>query len=165
MNSPSRRVAQQVAALINSRPVSPRVDELEAIIAEVMTCQDTLLRGMTPAPAVLQWHRILAEGDRKSVSGKFTEREWHALLDEQAKLAKQAFAMPIRSWEDVALLGAIAMTYNFAHHDEHDQAEMRKLLAQSDSIGMDQQTIAHLLRAICTMGGFAPGEIPTTREG
>jgi hypothetical protein len=29
---------------------------------------------------------------------------------------------------------------------------------------MDEQSLAHLLKAICTMGGFAPGEIPTTAQ-
>jgi hypothetical protein len=84
------------------------------------------------------------------------------MLDGQCARAKQAFASPVRSWEDVALLGAIAMTYNFAHHDEHDLEHMRMLLAKNDHYGMDEQSLAHLLKAICTMGGFAPGEIPTT---
>jgi hypothetical protein len=83
------------------------------------------------------------------------------MLDGQCARAKQAFASPVRSWEDVALLGAIAMTYNFAHHDEHDLEHMRMLLAKNDHYGMDEQSLAHLLKAICTMGGFVPGEIPT----
>jgi hypothetical protein len=37
-----------------------------------------------------------------------------------------------------------------------------ELLGRPGRIGMDEQTLAHLLKAICTMGGFAPGEIPTT---
>jgi hypothetical protein len=49
-----------------------------------------------------------------------------------------------------------------SHHDESDQENMRGLLARTDHIGMDQQTLAHLLKAICTMGGVVPGEIPTT---
>ncbi len=80
----------------------------------------------------------------------------------QVSRAKQAFARPVQSWEDVALLGAMCMYWNFPHHDSDDQANMRELLARTDHIGMDQQTLAHLLKAICTMGGFAPGEIPTT---
>jgi hypothetical protein len=36
MNSRARRAAEQVAALINSRVSSPRIDELEAIIGNVI---------------------------------------------------------------------------------------------------------------------------------
>jgi hypothetical protein len=141
MNSPARQVAEQIAALINSRPVSPRVDELEAIAASVMTCQNTSARATTPAPAVLEWHRHLADGDRKWMDpdANLSEEEWNTLLGDEVRRSHQAFA----------------------HHDEDDQAELRKLLAKTDSTGMDEQSLAHLLKAICTMGGFAPGEIPT----
>lgn len=83
------------------------------------------------------------------------------MFDSQDRLAKQAFAKPVQSWEDVALLGAIAMYWNFPHHDQDDLQYMQARLTQADHFGMDEQSIAHLLKAICTMGGFAPGEIPT----
>jgi hypothetical protein len=162
MNNPARQAAEQIAALINSRAQSPRIDELEVIIAGVATRQDASTQVMTPAPAVLEWHRMLAEDDRRWMGRSLSDGEWSAMLDGQCARAKQAFASPVRSWEDVALLGAIAMTYNFAHHDEHDLEHMRMLLAKNDHYGMDEQSLAHLLKAICTMGGFAPGEIPTT---
>jgi hypothetical protein len=117
---------------------------------------------MAPAPAVLEWHRQLAEDDRKWKGNRLSEAEWEALHDGQVRRAKQAFARPVRSWEDVALLGAMCMYWNFPHHDESDQENMRELLARTDHIAMDQQTLAHLLKAICTMGGFVPGEIPAT---
>jgi hypothetical protein len=154
--------AEQIAALINSSPRSPRVDELEAIVAGVMTRQHTPIHAMMSAPAVLEWHRQLADGDRKWMApdANLSEEEWETLLGDEVRRSRAAFAKPVTSWEDVALLGAICMYWNFPHHDEDDQAELQRLLAQSDNIGMDQQSLAHLLRAICTMGGFAPGEIP-----
>jgi hypothetical protein len=156
------QAAQEISALINSRAQSPRVDELEAIIAGVATCQHTSTQAMTPALAVLEWHRQLAEDDRKWMDGRLSEDEWTALDDGQVSRAKLAFARPVRSWEDVALLGALCIYWNFPHHDSNDQANMRELLGRPSRIGMDEQTLAHLLKAICTMGGFAPGEIPTT---
>jgi hypothetical protein len=90
-----------------------------------------------------------------------SEAEWDNLLGEDVRRSRSAFAKPVTSWEDVALLGAICIFWNFPHHDKDDQAELRKLLAKTDNTGMDQQSLAHLLKAICTMGGFAPGEIPT----
>jgi hypothetical protein len=162
MNSPARQAAEQIAALINSRASSPRVDELEAIIAGVATCKNTSALAMTPAPAVLEWHRKLAEGDRKWKGSELSDQEWAAMFDEQCVMARQAFARPVRSWEDVALLGAMCLYWNFAHHDENDQQHLHMLLAKTDHYGMDEQTLAHLLKAICTMGGFVPGEIPTT---
>jgi hypothetical protein len=48
MISPARQAAEQIAALINSRVQSPRVDEMEAIVAGVMTCQHTSVIAMTP---------------------------------------------------------------------------------------------------------------------
>jgi len=162
MNDAIRAAAQEIATLINTRPQSPRIDELEAIIASAMTCQDTPGHVMAPAPAVLEWHRQLAEDDRKWNGTKLSDAEWDALHDGQVSRAKQAFARPVRSWEDVALLGALCIYWNFPHHDSDDQANMRELLGRPSRIGMDEQTLAHLLKAICTMGGFAPGEIPTT---
>jgi hypothetical protein len=162
MDNPARAAAEQIAGLINSRVQSPRIDEMEAIIAGAMTCQDTTTHITTPSPAVLEWHRQLAEDDRKWNGTKLSDAERDALHDGQVSRAKQAFARPVQSWEDVALLGAMCMYWNFSHHDEGDQESMRELLARTDHIGMDQQTLAHLLKAICTMGGFAPGEIPTT---
>ena len=162
MDNPARAAAEQIAGLINSRVQSPRIDEMEAIIAGAMTCQDTTTHITTPSPAVLEWHRQLAEDDRKWNGTKLSDAERDALHDGQVSRAKQAFARPVQSWEDVALLGAMCMYWNFSHHDEGDQENMRELLARTDHIGMDQQTLAHLLKAICTMGGFAPGEIPTT---
>jgi hypothetical protein len=136
---------------------------MEAIVAGVMKCQRTSIPAMTPAPAVLEWHRTLAEHDRKWMppAGDLSDAEWGAMFDSQDRLAKQAFAKPVQSWEDVALLGAIAMYWNFPHHDQDDLQYMQARLTQADHFGMDEQSIAHLLKAICTMGGFAPGEIPT----
>ena len=161
MNSPARAAAQEIAALINRQPYSPSIDQLEAIVAGATTCQDTTMRAMTPVPAVLEWHRILADHDRQSMGKALSDKQWDVLLGTEVRLAKEAFAKPVQSWEDVALLGALCLRWNFPHHEEGDQAEMQKLLTQSDGLGMDQQTLAHVLKAICTMGGFAPGEIPT----
>jgi hypothetical protein len=164
MNSPARQAAEQIAALINSRMQSPRVDEMEAIVAGVMKCQHTSIPAMTLAPAVREWHRKLAEHDRKWMppAGDLSDEEWDVMFDSQVLLAQQAFAKPVQSWEDVALLGAIAMYWNFPHHDQDDLQYMQARLTQADHFGMDEQSVAHLLKAICTMGGFAPGEIPTT---
>ena len=65
-----------------------------------------------------------------------SEQEWHALLDEEGRRSREAFTKPVKSFEDAALLGAVAMFWNFAHHDEIQQAERRRLLTQSDSRGM-----------------------------
>jgi hypothetical protein len=66
---------------------------------------------MTPASAVLEWHRQLAEGDQKWMApdANLSEQEWDALLDGDLRRSREAFKKPIKSWEDVALLGAVAM--------------------------------------------------------
>jgi hypothetical protein len=168
MNNLALTAAEQIAALINSQPNSPRVDQMEAVIAGVMTRQDTPILATRPAPAVLDWHRHLAEGDKKWMgpdADRIPSEDLDALigglLDADIGRTLQAFAKPVRSWDDVALLGAMAMYWNFAHHSEDDQKYLRDRLIQMDSFGMDEQSVAHLLKAICTMGGFAPGEIPT----
>jgi hypothetical protein len=134
MNSTARSAAEQIATLINSQPHSPRIDELEAIVVGVMTCQDTPIGALTPA--VLEWHRMLADHDRW-MGKDLSDGEWSDLLGTEVRRAKEAFAKP----GDVALLGALCLHWNFPHHDESDQAEMRKLLVQPDGIGMDQQSL------------------------
>ena len=56
----SLQAAQEIAALINSRPISPRIDELEAVISSVMTRQDARQEEQTLA--ALQ--QKIAEVDR-----------------------------------------------------------------------------------------------------
>jgi hypothetical protein len=166
MDNLARTLAKQIIGLINSQPRSPGIDEVEAVVGSVMTCHHTPIHVMTPAPGVLEWHRHLVESDRKWMApdANLSDEEWDVLLGEEVQRSKRAFAKSVTSWEDVSLLGAICMYWNFPHHNEDDQAELRKLLRQSDGLAMDQQSLAHLLKAICTMGGFAPGEISSTAK-
>ena len=96
---------------------------------------------------------------------ELSDQEWDDLFGEINRRSHQAFAKHVQSWEDVALLGAICIYWNFPHNDKDELQYMRGRLAQTDHLGMDEQSLAHLLRAICEMGGFAPGEIPTGDRG
>jgi hypothetical protein len=82
-----------------------------------------------------------------------SDKEWSGLLGTEVRFAKEAFAKPVQSWEDVPLLGALCVRWNFPHHDENDQAEMQETPRAADGIAMDQQSLAQLLNAICAMGG------------
>ena len=52
MNSAARQAAEQIAALINSRVQSPRIDEMEAIIAGVTTRQHACAHTAQDDPAL-----------------------------------------------------------------------------------------------------------------
>jgi len=96
-----------------------------------MTCQDTSIRAMAPAPTVLQSHRRLAEGDRQSMApdAKLGEPEWHALLGEKVQCSHRVLAKPVQSWGDVApiMVGGRAMAVH--HRPKADPRQDRFLFA------------------------------------
>ena len=91
MNSAARQAAEQIAALINSRVQSPRIDEMEAIIAGVTARHDTPQDDQTLAAL----RQKIAEVARTQRSLRLTDGE-HADLDKADAADNELTAMSKR---------------------------------------------------------------------
>ena len=111
--------AAQIVALINSRPVSPRKDEIAAIIASVATSGSSSPAGEmsaagAPAPVIdghlEEWCRVVGEFLAKINSGdvNMKDKETAELHDRVIATSIAIWARPVRSWNDILMRAMVA---------------------------------------------------------
>jgi hypothetical protein len=158
-NLTTSKAAAEVLELVNSRPNTPRPEEIETIIARAA------------APAANAMYR-LAEWDRRL-------SEWHratnaSTTDEEATLADSRlidfcldqWRRPSKSWDDIALRAAIAKHWVWPNFDPCLSGDFSELLSRAkvkERCAMDEQSVAHLLKGIATLLG-RPLELPHESE-
>jgi hypothetical protein len=102
--------AAEIATLINSRPASPRVGEIEAIIAKAMAAP-----AATPALSSehLAYRKFVAEIERYNNPGMPKDEEADAafsrLQEQGCELEKVIWAKPAKTLADVLLRAEIAL--------------------------------------------------------
>jgi hypothetical protein len=143
----SLQAAQEIAALINSRPVSPRVDELDAIISSVLTCQHTWREDQTLA--ALQ--QKLDEATRLNESD---DRDKADAADKALEaVTKRIFAARPITLHNLKLRAVLAKYWQ--EHSHHGEAWD----VPDDCDAWEHTVMAHLIDGVLKMG--APPVQPT----
>jgi hypothetical protein len=146
MSNPARAAAEQIAALINSRVQSPRIDEMETIIARAMPTNP--LGQATPemAAAFAEWEavRVLHDSDVQR-----SDEETGELGDRLVDKTEALFAVRVRSFADLQFLVPAVVCWNApllvgapgypesAFADGPDKAK-----------GQDDRSVAHFIRTV-----------------
>jgi hypothetical protein len=150
--------AAQIVALINSRPGSPREDEIAAIIASVATSGSSGPAGEVsaagaPAPVIdghlEEWCRVVGEFLAKINSGdvNMKDKETAELHDRVIATSIAIWARPVRSWNDILMRAMVAGYWNIESDFE---------IAQGDqTMSLDERSIAYLMRGIMDLGGLS----------
>ena len=175
--------ATAIAHLINTKPVSPRHEELEAIISRVAPASMPQTAVLPPlSPHHLRYRERLAEIARldnsdysPGMSAKEKEEEVGAACEKAMALERKVWATPAKTLADVLLRGEMAL-YNEngvmetlddpeAYYDERSIAQL--IRAVVDVLGgihahvglhrMDLPNVAHGLQV--------PGQIGATHSG
>jgi hypothetical protein len=157
------QAAAAIVELINGRPISPRQDEIEAIIARVVVrpaplgptsltdAQARLLEAIHDYAAA---ERAFDEAGKKATSElpceefEAAERRVDSALERMDRLAAE---LPNRSHSiaDLRLLGQVA-------HYHSDRDERGRLAALSDDKAVaDEVAVARLIEAACQVDGAA----------
>ena len=148
VSSKSLEIAAKIASLINSRPTTPTVAEMAAIIDEC---------GPAPVefPALLDWRRREAENKATWASvGPDPDDEACAHIDDELhRHSSELMARPVMTWEDVALLGDLAMYWIYPVDVSGDRNPDLSHDMTASSEGFDTQVIAHLLNGIARLTG------------
>ena len=141
----SLQAAQEIAVLINSRPVSPRIDELEAVISSVMTRQDARQEEQTLA--ALQ--QKIAEVDRLYAVAKAEPAGQRALLDradaadnELAAISKRIFAARPVTLHNLKLRAVLAKYW------QQRRPDGKACVTPNDCDAWEDQCLAHLIEGV-----------------
>jgi hypothetical protein len=162
MYSPARQAAEQIAALINSRVQSPRIDELEAIIAGVTTPQPVCAHvgplgpvGQELAAAFFDWDRA-----RIRDSEELDDHEARARQDIIAEKTAALFAIGVRSFADLRLIVPAVVYWN-SPGSVKSPAYPECILevgGEDEGEGFEPKSVAYLVRGLIgllSMGGVA----------
>jgi len=137
----ANHAAQSIIDLINSRPTSPRLDELEAIIAKAVMLVSSRASPEIPAlsPEHHAYRKLVAEIERYNEPGYIadneeTEAAFSRLQEQACELETQIWAKPAKTLADLLLRAEIAlfnengvMDYlgdNAAYYDDRAQAQL-----------------------------------------
>jgi hypothetical protein len=127
VSAPIAAAASQIAALINSRLVSPRQDEIEAILAKAIAADTVSPDGSSISPRRDAWRTLIAEHDAAyCVSGNLPAEDPREEAAQAASLAaddrlealhEELWATPARNSADIRLLGEICFRKLWPGHD------------------------------------------------
>ena len=140
--------AAEIMTLINARPSSPRVEEIEAVIA----------RAVGPATSPCIDRDALAAWDaavRAYCDGADGTDDARAsrLLDDLCVTTQATWDRPVRSWADVVLLAAVCVHWNTPGNAD-EPAYPDCVLAAGPEHQMDQYGTAKLVRAVLDLAGL-----------
>ncbi len=140
-----QQAAAQIVALINASPRSPRVDEIEAIIAKAVLSHH---QEPAPDPRLMEWREKVA-AYRAAVDAAVTEDDdavVDAVLDALDTYSHAIWATPVRTFADLLLRAAIAQEWNspgIIGDPEYPHWVFRK-----EKPGTDDLALAHVVQAV-----------------
>jgi hypothetical protein len=162
MDNPARAAAEQIAALINSRVQSPRIDELEAIIAGVNTPQPACAHVDPLGPVSPELAAAFFDWDQARIrdSEELDDHEARARQDIIAEKTAALFAIGVRSFADLRLLvPAVAYWNSPGSVKSPDYPEcVLEAGGEDEGEGFEPKSVAYLVRAVTGllgMGGVA----------
>ena len=161
ISTSAREAANAIVQLINSSPRSPRLDEIEAIIAKVAKTPsravmvdawgaEPMARLVALSPEHRKYRELLAEEKIYDAGGGAPEGEegdaaYAALQERMMAAEKEAWAKPAETLADVLLRGEIAL---------HNENGVMQALDQPDHY-LDDRASAELIRAVTdVLGGL-----------
>jgi hypothetical protein len=134
-------------ALINSRPASPRLDEIEAIIGRVPNA------GAEPArcnSGLDEWCGILnAYFEESGRPENEPDERADPLLDALCAKTDVIWAKPVRTWDDLVVRAAMAVYWNCPYPNDI----LRIAIADSNH-GYDDYSLAHVVQGILDLAGL-----------
>ena len=150
-NNPARAAATIISQLINAKPQSPTVSEIEAVIAS-MVPPVAAFPGNGKLAEFLkleaenhaEWQRYAGTHQDDPPSAKALDDKLHNWMDE-------FFTRPISSWEDIAVLGAIDLYWWRVSEGTDDLYPHASDMASG--VGYDVRAHAFLLNAIAKLCG------------
>ena len=164
--SPIKEAAAAIVALIHSSPRSPRVEEIEAVIARVGSISPAAM-SPTHAAHYAEWRRLIEEhtrawppftsdGGKSEEASEAADARMSAHLGTMDDLALRVFAVPARTWGDVLLFAEVCL---WVHHAGID-AEAPQGRAQLHEMGFancgdaTDKALTALLEAVFTVAGI-----------
>lgn len=149
--------AELISQLINARPNSPSVSEIEAIInATVPIAPGVWVKfGTQPSQNddLATFLRLEAENRaawKRAEQANFPDEIVNTIDDELHNWMEAFWKRPVRSWSDVAVLGAIAL-YWYRCQCGADHLELLAGLGPDE--GKDTRAHAYLVNAIAQITG------------
>lgn len=144
----SAEIAHKIIQLINSRPRTPSVMEIAAVI-------DQHGPEVTEFPALIDWRRRAAENKAAWAalenSPEPDDEVADHIDDELHAHAHKLMLRQVMTWEDVAVLGELAMYWLYS--GDKVFGESLRYDMQERTEGYDVQIIAHLLNGIARLTG------------
>jgi len=167
----TQQAAAQIVALINSRPHSPRPEEIEAIVARAASSS-----GVAPlvSPMAADWWRAIrderdtfarrqqeykalkASGrDRTEEEGKRCDAEAEAILARTEGATVAAWRAGAKTWADIVLFAEMARYWMWDPEDPFLDKDFEACLEIHDT-SLDTQSVAQLVNAILCAPGLPP---------
>jgi len=153
-NLTTSKAAAEVLELVNSRPNTPRPEEIETILSHHL--HDRL-------PMTLRvWDQTLAECRRSWDAigtlecSEERERRYEATDQNLIDFCQRTWEQPVQDWGHVAVRAAIAKHWVWPNFDPLLSSDFSELLSRAkvkERCAMDQQSVAHLLEGIATLLG------------
>jgi hypothetical protein len=127
--------ARQISTLINAKASSPRLEELEAIVARVAVG----VASAQPSREHLDYRTVTAEAEACTGAD---EAELTRLMDRESDFAQQIWDRPVENWFDVFLLAEVALYHENGILESlekpepyHDELAVAKLIKAAIAIG------------------------------
>ena len=152
-DNPARTAATIISQLINAKPQSPTVAEIEAVIAS-MVPPVAAFPGNGKLAEFLkleaenhaEWQRFAGTGQDDPPSAKALDDKLHNWMDE-------FFSRPVIGWEDAAILGAIDLYWWRVAGGGDDGGLYPHASDMAPGVGYDVRAHAYLLTAIAKLCG------------
>ena len=144
-----QEAAAQIVALINASPRSPRVEEIEAVIARVVPSQETVASDTR----LLEWRETVA-AYRAAVEAAVDDAVVGAALNALDTHSRAMWAMPVRTFADLLLRAEIAQEWNTP--GKIGDPEYPRWVLQHKDPSIDDLALAHVLQAILALGACNP---------
>ena len=147
-HKPVHDAAATIVALINASPRSPRIEEIEAIIARAIGTPAAIAE---PDPRLIAWRKRVADYEAAGAK-QGDDPTMDAILNALEKHARALWATPVQTFADVLLRAEIAREWNrpgSVGDPDYPACEIQT----GDAASIDDLALAHVVQAVLNLGG------------
>jgi hypothetical protein len=148
-----QQAAAAIVRLINSSPRSPRIEEIEAILARAMPSvrsdDDAIVRRWEAAEAA---HYAVAIRN-----GESSDEEHSSANDALIEATRRLWREPVKGWPDIVARAKVAFYWKWPRFDPEETREYEALVREADDL--DDGPLALLVHAILEGGRQLPANL------